>query len=420
MELREKYTYTISPFPDRPLRRNSAGNSGDHAGMMGCIYSLMPYLPLWRMRRLFTDPSLLFNDDDDESDDKDSKRRLSTMQRSYRNIQRHQKKSFIVVSSGRKTPSSPSRFGDRSPVNGNRPAGLHLVSPEVLKPLPRPKRQPSGHHSPLKSKLLSLSPLAVVKQTTTTTTAAAASRNTIPLNITDPEAGIVSSPALNHLTDFLPSSGDDDELTTRPRPSPLPLTLSTLPEEPSPTENGDSSVQRVQAIVHSLPTESRRSPSVESGSRSSVTPPPPPPPPSRTSRASIDTKTASELAVTVASSPVVVVVVTETVPASSSHSVRFSAPPPPPLPSRPPSSPHRVSTLVTTADDDAAAQEAARDAYLATRPDLLVTLATDLPPPSLSNRNKAPAKITSEAISSVASAIAGSQKESRNLVPPTT
>ena len=112
------------------------------------------------------------------------------------------------------SPSTKSKSAPTTPVketadmlkNNTNLIGLHLVHPSVIKPLPRHKKQPVGHRTPIRSNLYGqpLIPACPVPRPVINL-----SKDTNSLEMTVSPTGVpgksCGSIPINHLVDFLPS-----------------------------------------------------------------------------------------------------------------------------------------------------------------------------------------------------------------------
>jgi hypothetical protein len=228
-ELRERYTYNISPFSSLS---SSPSSDDDRSRSVGCLHSMMLHLAMWNRHSLI--PPLKLRRSKSQSLPCTSPRSKSLpkqqtqtetifeLRQRYKEAQKCQQHAYIMVQMqtqvGAMVPSANSKSAPTTPVketadvlkNSNL-IGLHLVHPSVIKPLPRHEKQPVGHRTPLRSNLYGrpVTPVCLVPQTVTKGTSSLEIISS-PSPTSGPGRACDTKP-INHLIDFLPSKRNGEK-----------------------------------------------------------------------------------------------------------------------------------------------------------------------------------------------------------------
>lgn len=220
-ELRERYTYNISPFPSVS---SSISCDDDQIGSVGCLHSFMPHLSLWNFQSVLPKISPFAAETVSLPVTKPScshRQQLETLsvsdlQRRYKEVQQHQRHAYVMVqvlsesntlnspSRSKPAPTTPLKMRTDVPKNLDT-IGIHLVHPAVMKPLPRHKKQPAGHRTPTKSNLFG-QPLKPMHPLHPQIECPDKQGNSLELTVSPTGLPGESPDAkpLNHLIDFLP------------------------------------------------------------------------------------------------------------------------------------------------------------------------------------------------------------------------
>ena len=230
-ELRDKYTYNVSPF--RPM--SSSMPSGDvELSSVGCLNSFWPHLSQWNFPNRILKKSLLL-----KPNRKSLRGTQSTysanktieptsvveLQKRYKEVQHHHQKAIVLVDmQGQNSVRKPlldskstaaaivkvkEDVGEEGRVDAaatsRKSVGLELVHPSIVKSFPQHKEQPSGHRRPLRSNLHGYSQRDVGSEEVTLNLPGQ-EVNSLRLNVD--LAGLAGDSRhgrpINHLIDFLP------------------------------------------------------------------------------------------------------------------------------------------------------------------------------------------------------------------------